>query len=109
MHSLRANQKLAVRIVVPLEMTFLKKKMSAMLKDLLKNHQYKQNLDIFYEFSNGGLFIILFYSVLHHLFCIKTCYSVNNDYQPKVGDSLALCAGVRRQNEPLGMILHFHG
>ena len=56
---------------------------------LLKNHQNKQNLDIFYEFSNGGLFIILFFSVLHHLFCIKTFYSVNNGSHPKVANSLA--------------------
>ena len=60
--------------------------MSAML---LKNHQNKQNLDMFYEFSNGGLFIFLFYSVLHHFVGIKTCYSVNNGFHPKVADSLA--------------------
>ena len=50
--------------------------------------RYK-SLDMFYEFLNGGLFIILFYSVLHHLFCINTCYSVNNDFHPKVANSLA--------------------
>ena len=84
MHSLTANQKLAVRIVSPLKMT-----VSCVVWILLKNHQNKQNLDMFYEFSNGGLFIILFYSVLHHLFCIKTCYSVNNGFNPKVANSLA--------------------
>ena len=89
MHSLRANQKLAVRIVSPLEMTFEEKHVSYVEWILLKNHQNKQSLDMFYEFLNGGLFIILFYSVLHHLFCIKTCYSVKNDFHPKVADSLA--------------------
>ena len=84
MHSLRANQKLAVRIVSPLEMTVIYVEWI-----LLKNHQNKQSLDMFYAFLNGGLFIILFYSVLHHLFCIKTCYSVNNDFHPKVANSLA--------------------
>ena len=54
-----------------------------------KSSKKKQNLDMFYEFSNGGVFIILFYSVLHHLFCIKTCNSVNNGFHPKVADSLA--------------------
>ena len=61
MHSLRANQKLAIRI----QDDFLKKTMSAMMNGLFlkKNHQNKQHLDIFHEFSNGGLFIILFDSV----------------------------------------------
>ena len=39
-----------------------------------KNNQNEQNLDTFYELSNEGLLIVLFYSVLHHLFCMKTCY-----------------------------------
>ena len=56
MHSLRANQKLAIRI-------FEEKNVSHDEWILLKNHQNKQHLDIFYEFSNGGLFIILFDSV----------------------------------------------
>ena len=38
---------------------------------------------MFYEFSNGGLFIFLFYCVLHHMFCIKTCHSVIMDVTQK--------------------------
>ena len=87
MHSLRDNQKPAVRIVSPQEGTFEEKHDSF----FLKNHQNKQNLEIVYEFSNRGLLIIPFYSVLHHLFCMKTCYSLNNGYQSKVVDSLAFC------------------
>ena len=71
MHSLRANQNLAVRIVSPLEVIFEEKHVCHVEWILFKNHQNKQNLDMFYEFSNEGLFIILFYSVLRHLFCKK--------------------------------------
>ena len=60
--------------------------MSAML---LKNHQNKQNLDMFYEFSNGGLFIFFVLQCFTPFVCIKTCYSVNNGFHPKVADSLA--------------------
>ena len=46
-------------------------------------------------------------STVHHLFYMKTYYSVNNGRQPKLVDSLAfcLCAKVRCQNEPLGMMI----
>ena len=44
---------------------------------------------MFYEFSNGGLFIFFVLQCFTPFVCIKTCYSVNNDFHPKVGDSLA--------------------
>ena len=55
--------------------------MSAILKGfLLQNNK----IWIYFSFfSNGGVFFILFYSVLHHLFCIKTCYSVIMDVTQK--------------------------
>ena len=47
--------------------------------------------------------------VLHHLHYSKSCLSEKDGCQPNLADNLGFCqcAGARRQNDPLGLILSF--